>query len=139
MLPHNNDCKKNNTPQSHHGLFDLCRGFCYGCCLRTKSLFHNGTIFDGNLFLCFSRLLHPLCTRRLIESASLCFVSSEFLCLFCTYSYALIFTTGISFLFSIVCMDFCTSSTFWYRQFPVYFLSILRCSSIRFRSCMCKL
>ena len=85
------------------GLFDLCRGFCYGCCLRAKSLFHNGTIFEGNLFLCFSRLLHPLCTRYLRESVGLCFVPSKFLCLFRTYGYAIIFTTGISFLFSIVC------------------------------------
>ena len=127
MLPHNNGCKKNNTPQSHHGLFDLCRGFCCSCCLRAKSLPHNDIIFENNLFLCLSRLLCPLCTRCLRESASLCFVPSEFLCLFRTYSYALIFTTGISFLLSIVCMDFCTSSIFRYRQFPVYFLSILRC------------
>ena len=120
--------KKNNTPQSHHGLFDLCRGFCCSCCLRAKSLPHNDIIFENNLFLCLSRLLCPLCTRCLRESASLCFASSEFLCLFRTYSYALIFTTGIPFLLSTVCIDFCTSSIFRYGQFPVYFLSILRCT-----------
>ena len=80
-----------------------------------------------------------LFVRDILEYSGLCFVPSEFLYLFCTYSYAPIFTTGISFLLSIVCMDFCTSSTFRYRQFPVYFFEHSPLPYIRFRSCMCKL